>query len=387
MSSFWKHKPLIVQSNISFGTMMDKNKLISQIQNDIDSSKIDLDYGIIEMTEECIESILVFINTNYITRGSTITLNYSKDLYKYFCGGGDTICIAFYPKQKRNMVGFIVGKLIQVDVKGVVIDTLEVNFLCLLPQLRSMHVSSYMISILSKVCLMKFNVVSAVYTVGKKLAIPSFCTKHYYHRPLNITKMIDTGLISKSYDTKVARKVYGTFNYKKGESRRLEYYNNSTSIPDRLLSEITEKLMSYTKNTFAIFDIKSQMNIRGFFNNQAFYTFIFKDETGCITDMVTIYKLDTVDVRCGKSCRNGYVYCYFFDKNETLHKFDIMERISEYCKHNDLFDMITIIDCFGLGTKEYSTYKFLKGSGSLHYYFYNGEMFNVDPEKNGLVTI
>lgn len=389
IKSFWKYKPLIVQEghNLPFGTILDKIKLQDQIQKDIDSSKINFDYSI----QECIEStaVLEFINTNYITKGSTLKLKYSRELYTYFCDG-KTICIAFY--HKTNMVGFIVGKIVKVYVNGLEIDTLEVNFLCLLPQLRSLHASSYMISILSKICLEKFDVVSAVYTVGKKLTIPSFCTKHYYHRPLNITKMISVGLINNSYDTTVSRKVYGTFNYKKSDLVKMEYYNNCTESkltdPNSFIShEIPQKLMSYNKKTFTIFDIKSQSSINGFFNNDAFHTFVFKNETGCITDMVTIYNLDTINVTCGESCRNGYVYCYFFDNDNTSYQFDILERICQYCTENNIFDMITVVDCFGLCEKEYYTNKFLKGSGSLCYYFYNAQISQVCPKANGLVTI
>jgi hypothetical protein len=123
------------------------------------------------------------------------------------------------------------------------------------------------------------------------------------------------------------------------------------------------------------------------FQNPAFYTFIFKNKDGCITDMVSIYKLDTVDRRCNVNCRNGYVYSCFFENDKVAYKFEVLECISEYCRENDIFDMITVVDCFGLSEKNYYTNKFLKGSGSLHYYFYNVEMFNVNPEDNGLITI
>lgn len=394
MNNFWKNKPVVVtnEKKSCFKTILDKNTLLSQINNDIISCKIKLDYNI--LTDDCtaVDNTLAFINTNYISKGSSVTLKYSRDLYMYFCEGKN-ICIGFYPKQRSSqMVGFIMGKPIKVHIEGEQIDTLEVNFLCLLPELRSLHVSSYMISVLSKVCLEEFNIVSAVYTVGKKLAISNFCKKHYYHRPLDMTKMIEAGLLNKMYSTTVARKVYSTFNYKKDTRKHIEYYNNQP-ITEVVLYEIIEKLMLYNKRTFSVFDVKTASSIENLFKNPAFHTFVIKDDTGCIKDMVSIFQLDTVDIKCNASCRNGYVYSYFFDdyyadeKFSRSYKFDVIERISKYCADNKILDMITIVDCFGLSEGEYYTNKFMKGSGTLYYYFYNAEISKINREKNGLVTI
>lgn len=395
MKNFWKNKPLKVKNHRStfdpksFRTILDKNTLLSQIQHEIDT-RVELEYNILEYTDERVDNTIAFINANYLTRGSYITLEYSKDLYTYFCDT-DNICIGFYPKKSAvdaQMVGFIMGKPIKLGIEGKEVDTLEVNFLCLIPQLRSLHISSYMISILSKVCLQKYGIVSAIYTVGKKLETESFCRKHYYHRPLDMIKMVACGLMSDVYASDVNRKVFATFNYKTTTSHtKIQYYNNITSFPTNEYKYIMEKLLTYNKSTYALFEFKTHSSIIGLFENPAFHTFAFQDCNGCITDLVSIYKLDTVDVTSNVRCRNGYVYCYFFEDDNVSYKFDIIERISEYCSKNNILDMITVMDSFGLTEKEYYNNKFLKGSGSLYYYFYNAEIIKVCPQKNGLVTI
>jgi hypothetical protein len=375
MKNFWKNKPLIVTEN-DFRYLLNKEQLLDHIQNDIDTNKTYLEYSL----NESIDNILTFINENYHKKCSMMTLRYSKELFTYFCGASN-ICITFYPKGRRDIIlGFIMGKPIKVYLGGLEIVTLEVNFLCLVYQLRLLHMSSYMISVLSQICIQKYNIISSIYTTSKQLNTESFSKKEYYHRPLNITKMIQTGILNKSFGTDLVKKVYNSFNYKINTKRTLEYYNN-TRVDKNLVDEIKDNITKYNQQHYKIFE--SLTNINGFFENPAFHSFIIKDTIGNVTDFVTIFKLDTVNNVNKETCRNGYIYSFFFKEDP----FDIIERIGEYCSQNDIFDMITIMNVLDVTEKDYYTNKFIKGSGVLHYYFYNANMNSVEPYQNGLVTI
>jgi hypothetical protein len=66
---------------------------------------------------------------------------------------------------------------------------------------------------------------------------------------------------------------------------------------------------------------------------------------------------------------------------------DCIKKIGQYCKKHDIFDMITIVDPFGLSVEEYMDYGFLKGTGYLNYYYYNLKVPKLSPKECGFVTI
>ena len=161
--SFWSNKPLQLNSSLKNDNsyILDIDNLLLSIDKEISNSKTCLDYHVITSPNNLLKSeLLEFINNNYKAIDSSFTLNYSLSLFNYYITQ-NTLCILFYPHKKKpetittqNMIGFICGRPQIIYVKDECSfkqhQTIDVNYLCLIKQLRNLHVSSYIINILTK---------------------------------------------------------------------------------------------------------------------------------------------------------------------------------------------------------------------------------------------
>ena len=70
-------------------------------------------------------------------------------------------------------------------------------------------------------------------------------------------------------------------------------------------------------------------------------------------------------------------------ENDT-YKFNLIEYINEYVFKHNLLDLITLMD---ITSDKYKTFKILNSSNKLYYYMYNLQLSQIEPFKNGLITI
>lgn len=404
--SFWSNKPLEVNNNINY--ILDSNALLSKINNEINCSKIILDYHVIVSPDNLLKcKILEFINNNYIGNDSNFTLNYSLPLFNYYITK-DTVCILFYPHNKKpqdintqNMVGFICGRPETIYIKDVntfkEYNTIDVNYLCLIKQLRNLHVSSYIINILTKQCILKFNkkINCALYTIGgKSIKTPSFSNKTFYHIPLNIENLTNSKLINLDKDISILKNMFGKFNIDKEFLKGCEfipltkeYLTQNPNILNNTVNKLYDKLNNINKINYDIFDYKSKVDIKNILLNSSFYNFIIiNSETNDIKDYICLYNLDTKNINNDIVSRNGYFYM-FMSLGDDNYKFNLIEYISKYCYLNNLFDMLTLMDIMEKGYLTDKHYKILNSSTKLYYYMYNLRLKEIQPFKNGLITI
>lgn len=394
MQRFWSSKPLVAVSNpVPPELVLDLNSLQEKIDNELALSNVRLDYKIVDTTcEEVIEKVVVFLNNNFHNVKDNAKFIYNKNLVEYFLNGTNrSLSIVFLPVGKNEIIGFIAGVRKEIVLFNENFNCMDVSLLCLVPQLRNLHVSSFMINVLTKECISHFNrnVVCASYTVGKHLEAVHYCKKHYYHRPLNIPQMYKTKMIDVSFISDVNIKVYGSFNVQKEFSTTcfMKLLNKENTTHNDI-SELNEKLTKFKKKQFDVFYMNSRADVIDQINNDSFYSFAFYNCNSEILDYICFYRLDSEVTEATKEfCRNGYLYTWFFSDDGHAHVFNIMESVSKYCKENNIFDMITMLDPFGTSEKDYKRMKFLKGTGKLYFYMYNMTMNKVDNGRNGLMTI
>ena len=449
--SFWKNKPIAVKfaktntQPITSNIIVPADTLLQNTVQEIENSRIQLDWVLItNPTDDQKYEMLEFINQNYGNARSYLMLQYNKALLDYFIKP-DTLCITFYPKGKAlndidhtQMIGLIMGKKHDLfvregsmeqrseckqdenevvwedqdtkdqDTKDQDLVTseqaefkkyncIDVNFLCLVQHLRNLHVSSYMINVVTRECLVHYNltVPCAVYTVNKRLNTDSFCKKTFYHRPVNVENMLLSGMMtldnSAGYtDTEslqLLRRIYNTFSYSRDFFKTHTLEILPTDFDDLTLDTIYEKLFTYNRNYHDIFEYKSKDDLRQMLQNPTFYKFIIRDEKHEITDFFCLYNLNTINKRSGKICRNGNVYSFFLQTASNTRLSCILEAITEVCYQNNTFDVITIMNIFNTKPELYKTYKLLRTDTDLYYYVYNMDMYSIPPHRNGLITI
>lgn len=380
--SFWSNKPLKLENDCK--QILSNTELLNFVTKELDSSKIKLDYKIMDTTKpEITKQIVTFINNNYFS------YYYTESLFLYFLGD-ESISIAFYPVGKKEMIGFICcskKKLqIQNSYNNKILTGLEVNFLCLNQRLRNLHVSSHMINILTKEAVLRYNdgFDCAYYTTGTKLNTTHFCNKEYYYRPLNIDKLLDMKMLNETFQSISKKKVYTSFSYNKNlfTNKTLEFYNGN-GCDNNLLHDVYNKI---SVNNYEIYDIKTVEDLQRMFGSKDFYIIVLKrDDT--ITDVIILFRLDIYYKKTKQLCKNGFIYIHSYEHNILDYKKHLLEYIFSYLYHNNTFDSITITDLFNIIDKEYHNMKFIKEYSTLYYYMYNMSFNYITPQKNGLITI
>jgi hypothetical protein len=255
-----------------------------------------------------------------------------------------------------------------------------------------------MINVITKECMLQYDktVPCAVYTINKRLKVDCFCKKIYYHRPLQIENMLSSEMLDVNGDDTIQRdqkiklleKLYNSFSYSKDFLKQinLEYYTIIQPNKD-IVDLIHDNLLNYNQNNHDIFEYKPKQDIVKILENPIFHKFIIKNQAGYITDFICLYNLDTFNIKTKNTSRNGHFYSMFLHDNSPTYMSYILETISKYCYDNNVFDVLTIMNVLNIKAEEYKLYKLLPGSASLYYYTYNIEIPNINPHKNGLVTI
>lgn len=396
--SFWESKPVNVNETGDFSQILSNENLLEKINKELNESKVKLDYSILKDIK--FEEIVDFINNNYIVGGSNFKLCYTANLLKFYCK--NALVLEFYPKGKKTIVGYIIGKKEKlnikkrIDIKGKdikgkekdqnkayfsLIDILEVNFLCLTPKLRNLHIGPYMINCLTKESISKFNIGIAHYTINSPIKSPYISKKQFYHRMINIDNLIKTKFISEDINEKLLKKfknVFNTFEYQNTfNDERVILLKNSNQIDVK--SRIYNFYKEYAKNTYDIHQEISLEELNEILDNKDFYNFIILDGMDSTVAFISFFRLDTTTDN--GTYKNGYYYKMFF-KNENV-IIDSLEFINEYIYTNSIFDVLTLTDTF----KDLSKMKCVPGSGNLKYYLYNMTGSKIDNHKNGLITI
>jgi len=402
IQSFWKNKPVEIIHNKSriHEQILPTKVLLEKLETEISESKTQLDYIVYngqELSESKMKDILMFINKYYLTSNcKTYSLIYTYELLHFYCK--NALIIEFYPKNtnKQNNtvpIGYIFGKKTNIKIYGNEFSCLEVNFLCIMPVLRKLKLSSYMINILSKECIIKYDDITlACYTIQAEINSPSFCQKQFYHRLLSIETLRNCQFLPSDIDMNLFKKVHNTFKYNiecKSQFRIKYIYNgmnDNTPVDSNLIKILYEKYIEYSSKTYDIYQNISFEEFSKTFYNKSFYHFIiYKDDT--IVSYICMFRIDVLNSITNLIYRNGYLYYMFFEENHNtklLNKQNYLEFIHEFIYHNNIFDLTSFTDIFDI---DYNIVKCIPGSGTLSYYLFNMKLNVIKNSKNGLITI
>jgi hypothetical protein len=384
--SFWEKQPVAAAATTATKAkqILPADELLERITGELDMAKIKLDYRFVKGITEELDLILDFINANYVGSGER-RLTYSRSLLSYFLH--EAITVIFHMKGSPDrIIGIICGRRSVLEITGLgPTNSLDVNFLCLVPRLRSMHLAPYMISVLTKASVERFGVAVANYTIGSVIKAPNFGRKQMFHRPIQIKTLAASGFFS--VDVEKYTKTYNTFTQGRAAQHIHKWIDRELSI------EMRELATAYYKTAY---DIYEPLPVERILVSPAFHTFIFRDPDGKLTDFVSFYRLDSVaaDVEglregaappVGKGYRNGYLYAIALSDTRNSYVMTIMETVANQVLGLGILDLLTLSDI--LPVKDYGGLKYMRGTGALNYYAFNMAMPPIENRRNGLVTI
>jgi len=373
--SFWSNQPVALKKTGTPEQILVAADLLAKIETELEASKLKLEYRIVnEQNDDFRATLLRFINMNYVV-GSKSRLVYNDALFSYYLRG--SLLIQFHPKgQPEKIIGFIAGRPRALEIHGKGISAIDVNFLCLSPGLRSMHLAPYMIGVLTKESVVRLGISLATYTVSSPIGCPHFGTKKMIHRPVHIRSLVGGGFFD--VDIQEYERKYNTFR-KVLEVKHLHKIDD----PD-FVAALEKQLLAYSRATYDAFDYKSVADLTEILASPAFHSFAFYTD-GRLTDFLSFYRLDSQNITTERSYRNGYLYIAMLSDTRHSHVSALFDTVASHSLKYNLLDLLTATD--SLPIADLGSARFIRGSGILNYYLFNMATLAVEPRRNGLVTI
>ncbi|KAG8533053.1 glycylpeptide N-tetradecanoyltransferase [Bacidia gigantensis] len=288
--------------------------------------------------------------------------------------------------KSQKLVAFISGVPMQLRVRKNVLNTIEINFLCVHKKLRSKRLAPVLIQEITRRCYV-LGIFQAIYTAGVVLPKPvSSC--RYYHRSLDWLKLNEVGFSGLPTGSTKARQI------------TRYHLPSATSTPGlrgmqaKDVSGVRDLLQRYLSRfemapNFDEDEISHWMLHDGKSAEQVVWSFVVDDpKTKKITDFVSFYILESQVINNTKhdTVRAAYLYYYATETAFEKEEQGLKERLNLLMndalvlakKFNfDVFNALTLLD----NPLFLEQQKFGAGDGQLHYYLFN---YRTPPIASGV---
>uniref|UniRef100_A0A8C9GF87 Glycylpeptide N-tetradecanoyltransferase n=1 Tax=Piliocolobus tephrosceles TaxID=591936 RepID=A0A8C9GF87_9PRIM len=324
--------------------------------------------------------IYTLLSDNYVEDDDNIfRFNYSPEFLMWGLSApnylkGWHIGVKYEPSNK--LIGFICAIPVNICINEKVVRMAEVNFLCVHKSLRSKRLAPVLIKEVTRRINLE-NIWQAIYTAGVYLPKPISNAK-YYHRSINIKKLINIGFSSLSTRLTMSRAIKL---YRVDDTLNLK---NLRLMEEKDVEGVQTLLNNYLKQ-FKVHPVFSKDEISHWFLpiKNVIYTYI-NETNNIITDMISFYSLPSQILDNPKY--NILHAAYSFYNVATTISFKNLMKDAIYLVKQNNFDVFNALEVMENKTI-FSDLKFGEGDGSLKYYLYNWKCASCDPSKIGIVLL
>lgn len=272
-------------------------------------------------------------------------------------------------RTKRKLVGFISSVPIKIRINQTFLFSSEINFLCVHKKLRSKRLAPVLIRELGRISANK-KIFQHLYTGGNLLPCPISKT-NYYHRPLNIKPLWNTGFLAKrpGRSIEILEKLY-----------RLDGINNLRQMCQNDVHECY-LLLSQFLQQFALTRLFTEEEFKHYFlpRPNVIYTYVIETNKK-ITDFVSFYSIPSLSLQTGVMIKTAYLFYY---ANTVTKLQDLIQQTLLLARAEgfDVFNCLNIMH----NEKFLKELNFFEGDGTLYYYLYNWRCQSM--ETNQLAVI
>ncbi|KAJ7680973.1 N-myristoyl transferase [Mycena polygramma] len=291
----------------------------------------------------------------------------------------------------KKLVAFISGVPITLRVRGKVFTASEINYLCIHKKLRSKRLSPVLIKEVTRQVHLQ-GIFQAIYTVAAQTNIPTLISVcRYYHRSLNIPKLLEIGFTYVPRNMTAARMIRvnkvpdtPTLNVRPMEEKDLvpvavlftKYMRRFDMVPVMSLDDVRHQLLS-GQGTGNIGDGGEGRRV-----GQVTWTCVVENpETHKITDFFSMYSLPSTILHNPKHRMLEAAYLYYYATDVAFEDgADEDGRLKERLQTLvgdalvvatqagfDVFNALTLLDNVPI----LKDLKFGPGDGFLNFYLYN----------------
>jgi len=292
----------------------------------------------------------------------------------------------------KRLVAFISGVPITLQVRGKEMLASEVNFLCVIKKLRHKRLAPVLIKEVTRQCNLK-GIFQALYTAGVFLPTP-VSTCRYFHRSLNIPKLVDVRFTFVPRNMTLARMIRQNklpaipALQQNGQGLREMTEADIPGVTD-LFTKYMSKYGMFPKMTGD--EVKhhflsglgtGEKNDMGRRDKQVLWAYVVEDpETHKITDFFTFYSLPSTIMNHQKHNLLEAAYLYYYATDVAFQEGAeesgaLKKRLTELVRDAliiadqakfDVFNALTLMD----NVDFLEDLKFGGGDGLLNFYLYN----------------
>ena len=332
-----------------------------------------------------LDKLYEFLKSNYVEDDDHMfRFDYSKDFLKWHLNPP-----GFYPewlisvvledkaKNKKKMIGFIAGLPIKVHIHGTDITLAEIDFLCVKKEFRSRRLAPVLIQEVSRRIHMR-NMWWAVYTSGTLLPKP-FCQATYYHRNLDVKKLVDIKFTYLPHNMNMTRaKKYYALPYETPVSGFRLMCEEDVEDVYILLNNLEKK--------YKVHGYYSKEEVAHWFlpRKNVIYSYVKTGDNNKVTDFISFYSLPS-SVLQNKNYKKLMAAYSFFNINTSCSFKDLMQCALILAKNAgyDVYNCLDIMD----NETVFKDLLFGQGDGKLKYYFWNFICPETQPKDLSIVLM
>ncbi|KAG9964404.1 Glycylpeptide N-tetradecanoyltransferase, partial [Aureobasidium melanogenum] len=284
--------------------------------------------------------------------------------------------------KSRKLVAFISGVPVRLNVRDRLVNTAEINFLCVHKKLRSKRLAPVLIMEITRRCNLE-GIYQAIYTAGVVLPKP-VASCRYFHRALDWEKLYNVG--------------FSPLPHGSTKMRQISKYR----LPERTVTpglrlmraedadQVTDLLQRYMKRVKMAQEFNKEEVLHWFVDKEAdpksskrvVWTYVVEDANKKITDFFSFYSLESSVIHNAShqsTIRAAYLFYYATesafekqnDEDDVLKaRLNLLVKdaliLAKQAKF-DVFNALTLLD----NPLFLSDQKFGPGDGQLHYYLFN----------------
>ncbi|KAH7929741.1 N-myristoyl transferase [Leucogyrophana mollusca] len=289
----------------------------------------------------------------------------------------------------KKLVAFISGVPVTLRVRGNVFRASEINYLCVHKKLRSKRLAPVLIKEITRQCNL-LGIFQAIYTAGVVLPTP-VSTCRYFHRSLNIPKLIDVKFTFVPRSMTLARMI------RVFKTAAVPHLGGLREMEEKDVSQVAELFTRYMQRfdmapVMTLDEVRHQfLSGRGDLESpsekyrrpgQVVWTYVVENpETRRITDFFSFYSLPSTIINHPKHNLLEAAYLFYYATDVVFdagseHNGTLNKRLSSLVGDAliianqagfDVFNALTLMDNVGF----LEDLKFGAGDGLLNFYLYN----------------
>lgn len=345
-------KPLVISKVQKTETLLEENHVWFDIDPDV---------------KESMNELYKFLSDNYVEdEKGEFRFEYSEDFLKWvFKQPNIKKGFLLSIKHFEDIVGFIGAFPSKIKAKGCILNSVEIDFLCVKKTKRGKGLAPILIKEITRRVNLE-GISYAVYTSGTVIPTP-FSTARYFHRQLNVRKLVSVGFSFVPYEMTLDQ-YEEIFNLKQNKDDVL------FQIADENDVDFIENLFKMEQEKWTFLRLFSKEEIRYFFcNKKGVVSLISKELSAFISFyFVPIY---VSSLNCTISC--AYLFYHSAKNAEGLSS--AVNSALLFCKKNNV-DVFNCLNTMG-NESFFLELGFVLGDGKLNFYIFNWKTSNIPKEK------